>query len=251
VHDAGLLARYANSRDPRLREQLVHRYLPLARSAASQYARGGDSFDDLMQIASIGLLKAIDRYDPDRGSAFSSYAMPTMTGELRRHFRDHGWAVRPPRDLQEDALVVERATGELLAQLGRAPTVDQIAERTGLDAEAVLDAREAMTARTAASLALPSGGGGDGDGDDLQLEDRLGRPDEGFARAEARASLAVLQRSLTPREREILRLRFEEDLTQAQIGERVGVSQMHVSRMLRVIIAKLRRQARHMPETAA
>jgi RNA polymerase sigma-B factor len=248
VDDAGLLARYANSRDPRLREQLVHRYLPLARSAASRYARGGDSFDDLVQVASIGLLKAIDRYDPDRGSAFSSYALPTMTGELRRHFRDHGWAVRPPRDLQEDALVVERASGELLAELGRAPTVDQIAARTGLDAEAVLDAREAMTARTAASLALPSGG--DGDGDDLQLEDRLGRPDEGFAHAEQRASLAVLQRHLTPREREILRLRFDEDLTQAEIGERVGLSQMHVSRMLRIIIDKLRREARRMPKAA-
>src|SRR5213080_3704848 len=128
--DELLHRRYARSRDPQLREQLVHRYLPLARYAASQYTRGGEPFDDLLQVASVGLLKAIDRFDPDNGAAFSSYALPTMTGELRRHFRDRSWSVRPPRDLQEQALAVERATDELRRRTGHSPAVDDIAEHT-------------------------------------------------------------------------------------------------------------------------
>lgn len=238
--DVMMLRRYARSRDPQLREQLVHRYMPLARYAAAQYRHGPESFEDLVQVASLGLLKAIERYDPVRGAAFSSYALPTMSGELRRHFRDRSWAVRPPRDLQESALAVERATEALSRELGQAPTIDDLARRTGLDAEAILEAREALSARLSTSLSAPVHGS---EGDELDLGSRLGTEDDGFRAAEQRATLGVLTKALTPREREIVRLRFEEDLTQAEIGEAVGLSQMHVSRVLRQAIEKLRAAA--------
>lgn len=231
-----MLRRYARTRDPLLREQLVHRYLPLARYAASQYRRGTEPFDDLVQVASVGLLKALDRYDPVRGAAFSSYAMPTMSGELRRHFRDRGWAVRPPRDLQEQALAVEKASEALSRELGRSPTVTELATRIGTDEETVLEAREALTARMASSLSTPTAG----QDEDPGLGSRLGADDDGFRKAEHRATLAALTRTLTPREREIVRLRFHEDLTQAEIGRIIGLSQMHVSRLLRMAIDKLR-----------
>jgi RNA polymerase sigma-B factor len=236
-----MLRRYARTRDPVLREQLVHRYLPLARYAASRYRRAGEPFDDLVQVASVGLLKAIDRYDPVRGAAFSSYALPTMSGELRRHFRDRSWAVRPPRDLQEQAMAVEKAADALERELGRSPTVDELAQRAGLDAEEVLEAREALSARMSTSLSSPVRGQDD---DELDLGSRLGHEDEGFAVAEHRATLTALSRALTEREREIVRLRFEQDMTQAEIGKLVGLSQMHVSRILRAAVEKLRAAAR-------
>jgi RNA polymerase sigma-B factor len=239
-----MLRHYARTRDPRLREQLVHRYLPLARYAASQYRRGNEPFDDLMQVASVGLLKALDRFDPVRGAAFSSYALPTMSGELRRHFRDRSWAVRPPRDLQEQALAVEKTADALERELGRSPTVGEIARRVELDPEEVLEARAALTARTSTSLSTPVHGH---DQDELDLGSRLGQEDAGFAVAEHRATLSTLSRALTPREREIVRLRFAEDLTQAEIGRIVGLSQMHVSRVLRGAIQKLRAAAREQP----
>jgi RNA polymerase sigma-B factor len=235
--DADLLARYARTRAPDLRDQLVRRYLPLARYSAGQYARGGEPFDDLLQVASIGLLKAIDRYEPGRGAEFSSYALPTMAGELRRHFRDRSWSVRPPRDLQDHALAVERATAALIADLGRSPTVGEIAGRTGLGVASVLEAREALASRHAVSFSLPASGD---DGPDLG--ECMGTWDAGFDGAEDRATLTRLFRHLSHREREILRMRFEEDLTQAEIGERVGLSQMHVSRLLRNALEKLRRE---------
>jgi RNA polymerase sigma-B factor len=230
-----LLRRYARSRDALLREELVHRYLPLARYAASQYVRSNEAFDDLLQVASLGLLKALDRFDPEHGAAFSSYALPTMIGELRRHFRDRGWAVRPPRDLQEHALVVERSTEELTIELGRSPTIAELAERSGFDEETVLEAREALSARVSTSLSTPPR-----EDDEHPLEARLGREDGGFQKAEARVTLQSLSRVLTTREREIVRLRFEQDLTQAEIGNAVGLSQMHVSRVLRASLEKLR-----------
>jgi RNA polymerase sigma-B factor len=159
--DAQLLARYARTRAPDLRDRLVRRYLPLARYSASQYARGSEPFDDLLQVACIGLLKAIDRYEPARGAEFSSYALPTMAGELRRHFRDRSWSVRPPRDLQDHALAVERATTTLIADLGRSPTIGEIAGRTALGEEAVLEAREALASRYPVSFSS-SGSGDDG-----------------------------------------------------------------------------------------
>jgi RNA polymerase sigma-B factor len=233
--DVRLLRRFAVTRDQRIREQLVQRYLPLARYAANHYARRTESFDDLVQVASLGLLKAIDRYDPSNGATFSSYALPTMLGELRRHFRDRGWAVRPPRTLQEHALLVERTTTELQRLLGRSPTVDELAETTKLTHEEVLEAREAAAAHGATSLSARVGGDEEGG----ELGDLIGIEDDGFARADDRATVEALLRTLTHREREILRLRMEDDLTQSEIGERVGLSQMHVSRLLRQILDKL------------
>ncbi len=209
--------------------------MPLARYAASRYARSNEPFDDLLQVACLGLLKAIERYEPSRGVEFSSYALPTMAGELRRYFRDRGWNVRPPRDLQEHALAVERAARDLVADLGRSPTVSEIAGRTGLDEEAVLEAREALASRSAVSFSAPVAGD-----DEHELGDSLGICDPGFEGAEDRALVDGLLRRLSRREREIVRLRFEEDLTQLEIGTRVGMSQMHVSRVLRSAVDKLR-----------
>jgi len=236
--DDRLLADHAVTRDPDLRAQLVERYLPLARYAASRFARGPEPFDDLLQVACIGLLNAIDRFDPARGSAFSSYALPTIDGELRRHLRDRGWAVRPPRDLQEDALRVERVADRMRSEQGRPPTVAELSRDVGMSVEAVLEAREALRARRAASLSSTGSEGGDED-DAVELGDRLGGLDEDYERVEARVALDVLSRALTPREREIVRLRFWEDRTQAEIGAVVGLSQMHVSRVLRGALAKL------------
>jgi RNA polymerase sigma-B factor len=240
VEDVLLLRRFATSREPLDRERLVERYLPLARYAANRYHRASEPFDDLVQVASLGLLKAIDRFDPDNGAGFVSYALPTMYGELRRHFRDHSWTVRPPRTLQDHALLVERTGENLLTELGRPPSVDQIAARSGLSVEEVLEAREALAAHRGVSLAATVHGA---DGV-VELGSRLGTDDPEFERADERAVLAGLMRGLSVREREIVRLRMEEDLTQSEIGRRVGLSQMHVSRLLRDALNKLQLAAR-------
>jgi RNA polymerase sigma-B factor len=192
-------------------------------------------------VACLGLVKAIDRYDLARGSAFSSYAVPTILGELRRHFRDKTWAVRVPRDVQELSLRVERHAGELSAELGRQPSVPEIAEAMHVDDEDVLEALEATTAYRAASLDAPRH---DEDADEGSLGASLGAADEGYARAEERAVLDQLLNTLSPRDRAVLRLRFDADLTQQQIGDRVGVSQMQVSRILRQSLARLREAAK-------
>ncbi|WP_445149614.1 SigB/SigF/SigG family RNA polymerase sigma factor [Baekduia sp. Peel2402] len=243
-HDDLLLSRYAASHSPELREQLVLRYLPLARYCANQFARPSEPFDDLLQVASLGLIKALERYDPARGVSFSSYALPTMKGELRRYFRDRGWTVRPPRDLQEHALATERATATLIADLGRSPTIAEIAEQAGLSCEAVLDAREALAARVGTSLSAPINVA---EGDGHALVDTIGFVDDGFETVEQRATIDALTRILTLREREILWLRFAEDLTQSEIGAAVGLSQMHVSRVLRAVMDKLRNAAAATP----
>ncbi|HMJ35056.1 MAG TPA: sigma-70 family RNA polymerase sigma factor [Baekduia sp.] len=236
--DAAMLDRYARTRDPAIRDQLVRRYLPLARYAANQYANSHEPFDDLLQIASLGLLKAIDRFDPRRRNAFSSYALPTMSGELRRHLRDRGWAVRPPRDLLERALIVERSATELQRALSRSPKVAEIGRATGLDRGAVLDAREALSARRFMSLSTTAR---PNEEDDETILDRcFGATDDGYDTAEQRATLAPLLARLPARDRRILRLRFEQDLTQAEIGRIVGLSQMHVSRVLRTSLEHLR-----------
>ena len=237
--DHALFVRYGTSRDPADRDLLVERYLPLARQLARRYQRGQVPFDDLFQVACLGLLKAIDRFDPERGRAFSSYAVPTMAGEIKRHFRDRTWSVRVPRDLQELALKVERTVSELSLSLRRQPTVAEIATAVGADEEDVLEALEAGSAYEATSLQTPVGEeGGSG-----TRGDSIGTDDVGFTRAEQRATLEELMRALTPRECEVLRLRFAEDLTQSEIGERVGVSQMHVSRIIRHALAQLRTAA--------
>jgi RNA polymerase sigma-B factor len=194
--------------------------------------------DDLNQVASLGLLKAVDRFDPERQTAFSSFAVPTILGELKRHFRDKGWSVRVPRDLQELAVRLEPVTEELSRELGRPPTPSEIAERTGTTVEQVLEAREAAGAYRAVSLDRPRE-----DDEDEGAGIVLGIEDPGFGVAEDSATVERLMRVLSDREREVLRLRFAEDLTQAEIGERVGVSQMHVSRIIRQAIARLREAA--------
>ena len=238
--DRRLLIRYHREGDPAAREQLVTRFLPLARQLARRYQRGGEQLDDLIQVASLGLLKAIDRFDPARETAFSSFAVPTILGELKRHFRDKGWSVRVPRDLQELAVKVDRVGDEMSRELGRAPTPAELAERTGTTLEQVLEAREASAANRAVSLDRPRSEDEE-EGD--SFADAFGAVDPGFGLAEDSATVERLMRVLNEREREVLRLRFAEDLTQSEIGQRVGVSQMHVSRLIRQSIARLRDEA--------
>jgi RNA polymerase sigma-B factor len=238
--DRRLLERYHREGDAAAREALVTRFLPLARQLARRYQRGGEQLDDLVQVASLGLLKAIDRFDPARETAFSSFAVPTILGELKRHFRDKGWSVRVPRDLQELAVKVDRVADEMSRELGRAPTTSELAERTGTTLEQVLEAREASGAYRAVSLDRPRT---DDEEEGESYADAVGIEDPGFRLAEDAATVERLMRVLSEREREVLRLRFEEDLTQSEIGERVGVSQMHVSRLIRQSVARLREAA--------
>jgi RNA polymerase sigma-B factor len=238
--DRALFARYLDKRDPVDREMLVERFLPLARQLARRYQRPEEPFDDLFQVACLGLVKAIDRFDLEREVAFSSYAVPTILGEIKRYFRDRTWSVRVPRDLQELALKVDRAVSDLSLDLHRQPTVEEIGAKVGAEEEDVLEALEASGAYKATSLESPRGSE-DESGD--TLGDTLGTEEHGFALAEDRATIEHLMRSITPREREVLRLRFAEDLTQAEIGERIGVSQMQVSRIIRQSVARLRAYA--------
>src|SRR3954462_1097874 len=235
--DRALFARYLDKRDPVDREMLVERFLPLARQLARRYQRPEEPFDDLFQVACLGLVKAIDRFDLEREVAFSSYAVPTILGEIKRYFRDRTWSVRVPRDLQELALKVDRAVAQLALDLRRSPSVAEIAASVESTPEEVLEALEASGAYRATSLESPRGS--DDEAGDT-LGDTVGTDELGFARAEDRATLAQLLRAVTPREREVLRLRFEEDLTQAEIGERIGVSQMQVSRIIRQFLSRLR-----------
>jgi len=238
--DAQLLTAFAQRPDPQLRAALVERYLPLARSIARRYSRGSEPLDDLVQVASVGLLKALDRFDPERGIAFSSFAVPTIAGELRRYFRDRTWAVRPPRDLQERALAVQKTVESLTNRLGRSPTVRQIGQALELDDEDVLEAMQALRAGTATPLSASRGSDEEGD---LTVESTIGTEEEGFAQAEHRVHFEQLSRVLTPRERRVVELRFAEDMTQEEIGKEVGVSQMQVSRILRQALAKLADEA--------
>jgi RNA polymerase sigma-B factor len=235
--DRALFERYLDRRDPVDREILVERFLPLARQLARRYERPEEPFDDLFQVACLGLVKAIDRFDLSRDVAFSSYAVPTILGEIKRYFRDRTWAVRVPRDLQELALRVDRKVTELSTQMHRQPTIAELATVLGLEEEDVLEALEASAAYRTTSLSLPRSNE-DEAGD--TLGDTVGTAEEGFGLAEHRATLDRLLQAVSPREREVLRLRFEEDMTQAEIGERIGVSQMQVSRIIRQSLARLR-----------
>jgi len=231
-----LFARYRERDDRAARDALVERFLPLATQLARRYHRGSEPLDDLVQVASVGLLKAIDRFDPARGTAFSTFAVPTIAGELKRHYRDKGWAVRVPRDLQELTLRVDRRTDRLVHQLGRAPTASEIADDLGVTIEQVLEAHEAAAAYRADSLDRP---GSDDDPDAARVVDTLGGDDPGYRQAEDSVTVESMASVLSDREREILTLRFEEDLTQSEIGHRVGLSQMHISRVLRQAVARL------------
>jgi RNA polymerase sigma-B factor len=236
VGDRALLARYVERRDPLDREVLVERFLPLAHEQARRYRRTGEPFDDLFQVACLGLVKAIHRFDLNHDVAFSAYAVPTMVGEIRRYLRDRTWSVRVPRDLQELALRVETNAVALSGALHRKPTVAEIARAVAASEEQVLEALQAAGAYRATSLQTPSTGE-DGAGD--TLGDTLASTERGYGLAEDRATLAQLLRAVSPRERAVLHMHFEDDLTQRQIGKRIGVSQMQISRIIRRSIARL------------
>jgi RNA polymerase sigma-B factor len=238
--DRELFMRYHRDGDVQAREQLVERFLPLARQLARRYQRASEPLDDLLQVASLGLIKAIDRFDPDREIAFSSFAVPTILGEIKRYFRDRTWAVRVPRDLQELTLRVDRAVGELSDQLRRQPSVKEIGAVVGVDQEEVLEALQAGGAYRAVSFDAPRARG---DEDVATIADSVGVREHGFDRAEERATLQSLLLTVTPRERDVLRMRFEQDMTQAEIGDVIGVSQMQVSRIIRQALSRLRAAA--------
>jgi RNA polymerase sigma-B factor len=235
--DRELFARYADQHDPVDRDLLVERFMPLARSLASRYLRRDEPFDDIFQVACLGLLKAIDGFDVSRERAFSSYAVPTIVGEIKRHYRDRTWMVHVPRDLQDLTLSVDRTMNQLERELLRKPTVDEIAEKLDVSDEDVLEALQASRAHRVGSLDAPVR---DEEDPASTVGERLGTPEPGFGRAEQRAVLSRLMTVLSARDRLVLRLRYEEDLTQEQIGQRVGISQMQVSRVLRQCIHKLR-----------
>jgi RNA polymerase sigma-B factor len=233
--DEWLLARWRRTHDVVARDELIARLMPLARRVSRSY--GHDRYaDDLMQAASLGLYKAVDRYDPGRGTSLNAYAMPMMAGEVRRWLRDHAWAVRPPRGLQERTLRVRRTADDLEQRLGRRPTVQEVADATGLMLEEVVEAQVAGRALSSVSLEA----GRDDDDEGHGLHETLGVEDEDLEKIPERAALAAAIKQLPVRDRTILRLRYEEDLTQVAIGERLGMSQMTVSRALRRLVPRLR-----------
>ena len=221
-----LLVRYHHEGDLAAREELVERFLPLARDLALRYTYTDEPFDDLLQVASLGLIKAIDRFEPGRGTKFTSYAAPTILGELKRHFRDKGWALHVPRDLQERTLAVSRETEVLSKTLGRSPKVREVAAALGCSVEDVLEAQEAAASYEAASLV-----------------DLMGDEDSSYELVESRDAIASTWKALPEVERRVLELRFMHDLTQREIGEQIGYSQMHVSRLLRRALKRLERAA--------
>ncbi len=232
-----LFRRWQCDRDVAARDVLVARFLPLARSLARRYDRSSEPFDDLLQVASLGLIKALDRFEIDRGHAFASFAVPTILGELKRYFRDSGWAVHVPRGPQERALKVEQARQELTSATGRPPTVFELAEYLELSTEDVLGALAAAQAYDALSLDAPRPSE---TGEAASYGEHFGEDEEGYELVEAKETIAGALRHLPPRERLVLHLRFAEDLTQTEIAERIGVSQMQVSRLLRRSLDQLR-----------
>ncbi|MFI8960901.1 RNA polymerase sigma factor SigF [Streptomyces sp. NPDC053493] len=218
-----------------LRDRLVRMHLPLVEHLARRFRNRGEPLDDLTQVATIGLIKSVDRFDPDRGVEFSTYATPTVVGEIKRHFRDKGWAVRVPRRLQELRLSLTTATAELSQQHGRSPTVHELAERLGISEEEVLEGLESANAYSTLSLDVP-----DTDDESPAVADTLGAEDEALEGVEYRESLKPLLEDLPPREKRILLLRFFGNMTQSQIAQEVGISQMHVSRLLARTLAQLR-----------
>ncbi|MFD7287994.1 RNA polymerase sigma factor SigF [Streptomyces sp. NPDC059863] len=218
-----------------LRNQLVRMHLPLVEHLARRFRNRGEPLDDLTQVATIGLIKSVDRFDPERGVEFSTYATPTVVGEIKRHFRDKGWAVRVPRRLQELRLALTTATAELSQQHGRSPTVHELAERLGISEEEVLEGLESANAYSTLSLDVP-----DTDDESPAVADTLGAEDEALEGVEYRESLKPLLEGLPPREKRILLLRFFGNMTQSQIAQEVGISQMHVSRLLARTLAQLR-----------
>ncbi len=237
VDDKILLRRYHEDGDLQAREQLIEQYMSLVRSLARRYSYRGEPLDDLVQIGAIGLIKAIDRFDLDRGVELTTYATPNIIGEIKRHFRDKGWSVRVPRGLQELNVRLSRLMEQLTVQLSRSPTIPELAKAAGVEEELVLEALESGRAYTSLSLSV---GGGGGDDDDLDPLESLGTEEHQYEVSEDRALLAPGFKLLDERERKILQLRFFDGLTQSQIAQQVGISQMHVSRLIRRSLEKIR-----------
>ena len=241
-----LFIRWQTAGDQRAREELVDRFLPLARNLARRYAGAREPFDDLLQVASLGLVKAIDRFDIERGAAFSSFAVPTILGELKRYFRDLGWSVHVPRGAQERALKVQEAQERLTTRTGRPPAVTELAEYMELSVEDVLDALETAAAHHATSLDAPRE---DRDDESGSLVDLFGEEDQRYELVDQTATISVAARELTARERRVLALRFAGDMTQTQIAQEIGVSQMQVSRILRQALSHLRELTENFPNS--
>lgn len=225
--DRALIAEFAATRSPALREQVIARYMPLARSLALRYRAGGESVDDLVQVANLGLIKAVDRFDISRGKPFAGFAVPTILGELRRHFRDHVWNLRLPRALQELTMKVDSAVEELTTTLGRPPTPKQIADSVEIDVESVLSALAAGEARRTLSLDTPR----PGDEDATPAIDHVGTEERGFDTVEAQ--FASHDAQLDDRALAILKMRVVKQMTQREVGKALGISQMQVSRISR------------------
>jgi RNA polymerase sigma-B factor len=232
-----LFERWQQDRDEAAREVLVLRFMPLARNLARRYDRSSEPFDDLLQVASVGLLKALNRFDPNRGCSFASFAVPTILGEMRRYFRDCGWSVHMPRGDQERALKVREAQETLTAEHGRAPTVNQLSVYLEIDQEQVIDALQAGQAYEALSLDAPRPGAED---ETMSYGESIGENDDRYELVELDATVVAALKHIPAREREMLRMRFVEELTQTEIAQRVGISQMQVSRLLRRSLAQLR-----------
>lgn len=237
--DKVLLRRYHEQGDLAAREQLIEQYMSLVRSLARRYSYRGEQLEDLVQIGAIGLIKAIDRFDLGRGVELTTYATPNIIGEIKRHFRDKGWSVRVPRGLQELNVQLSRLIEQLTVQLGRSPTISELAKAASVEEEDVLEALE--SGRAYSSLSLSSGGGQDEDGDLDPLES-IGEVEHEYEVSEDRAVLEPGFRVLDERERRILHLRFFKGLTQSQIAAQVGISQMHVSRLIRRSLEKIREE---------
>lgn len=223
--------------DQDARTHLVERYMPLARRLARRYHRSTEPMEDLVQVASLGLVKAVDRFDPDYGRSFMAFAIPTILGELRRYFRDTGWAVHVPRGDQERAMKIREARDTLRARTGRAPNAPELAEFLEMDVQHVTEGLVALQSYAAGSLDAPLESGGD---QQLTQHDAIGEADPGFELAELGVSLEEAMRGLDPSERELLQMRFIGEMSQTAIAERIGVSQMQVSRMLARTTARLR-----------
>ena len=239
VDDRTLLRRYHEEGDLAARQQLIEQYMSLVRSLARRYSYRGEQLDDLVQIGAIGLIKAIDRFDVDRGVELTTYATPNIIGEIKRHFRDKGWSVRVPRGLQELNVKLSKLIEEQTVELGRSPTISELAKAAGAEEELVVEALE--SGRAYSSVSLSTGGGQDEDGELDPLES-LGVEEQQYEVSEDRAVLAPGFRVLDERERKILHLRFFEGLTQSQIAQQVGISQMHVSRLIRRALEKIREE---------
>jgi RNA polymerase sigma-B factor len=246
VSERELWRRVTEARDQQARAQLVNLYMPLARRMAGRYAGVSEPYDDLLQVASLGLLNAIDRFDASRGTPFAGFAKPTILGELKRYFRDKVWTVRVPRSVHDRMGEVERATEKLTLELRRPPLAQELALHLGADVNDVLEVLEAQHNRRPLSLDAPPIGE---DPDDSSGAEWIGRPDGNFNLVDDRLAMESVLPSLGEREREVLRLRFVEELPQTEIAERIGCSQMHISRLLRRSLDQLREQAERDPRS--